>query len=306
MRVDLLEETLDRLDREGRRPKFIYTVPSFQNPAGRDDVAAPPAAPRRGGARARAARAGGQPVRAAPVRGRAAHPAALPRRRDLRDVPRHLLEDPLARDPARLGGGAAAGAREDQPRQAGRGPVHVDAVAADGAGVLRRGPLARLRRVAHGDLPRPPRHHARRARRPLPAAGRVDAALRRAVHLGDAPGLHRHDRPARPRPPRERGVRAGRGRLPGRSRPQLDAAQLLGLGRGGDPRGDPPHRRGRDASRCSSTGRSPARSRRCSRRAPRSRCRAAPTSCICRTAPSGRGEPASSSPLPRRWRSPRA
>ncbi len=34
MRVDLLEEALDRLDREGRRPKFIYTVPSFQNPAG--------------------------------------------------------------------------------------------------------------------------------------------------------------------------------------------------------------------------------------------------------------------------------
>jgi 2-aminoadipate transaminase len=32
--VDLLEETLDRLEREGRRPKFIYTVPSFQNPAG--------------------------------------------------------------------------------------------------------------------------------------------------------------------------------------------------------------------------------------------------------------------------------
>ena len=34
MRIDLLEETLDRLDREGRTPKFIYTVPSFQNPAG--------------------------------------------------------------------------------------------------------------------------------------------------------------------------------------------------------------------------------------------------------------------------------
>jgi 2-aminoadipate transaminase len=34
MRVDELEETLDRLDREGRRPKFIYTVPNFQNPAG--------------------------------------------------------------------------------------------------------------------------------------------------------------------------------------------------------------------------------------------------------------------------------
>jgi 2-aminoadipate transaminase len=34
MRVDLLEETLDRLERDGRLPKFIYTVPSFQNPAG--------------------------------------------------------------------------------------------------------------------------------------------------------------------------------------------------------------------------------------------------------------------------------
>jgi 2-aminoadipate transaminase len=34
MRVDLLEEALDRLDRDKRRPKFIYTVPTFQNPAG--------------------------------------------------------------------------------------------------------------------------------------------------------------------------------------------------------------------------------------------------------------------------------
>jgi 2-aminoadipate transaminase len=34
MRIDLLEETLERLDREGRRPKFIYTIPNFQNPAG--------------------------------------------------------------------------------------------------------------------------------------------------------------------------------------------------------------------------------------------------------------------------------
>jgi 2-aminoadipate transaminase len=34
LRVDELEETLDRLEREGRRPKFIYTIPNFQNPAG--------------------------------------------------------------------------------------------------------------------------------------------------------------------------------------------------------------------------------------------------------------------------------
>src|SRR5215216_3590314 len=34
MRIDVLEETLQRLDEEGRTPKFIYTVPTFQNPAG--------------------------------------------------------------------------------------------------------------------------------------------------------------------------------------------------------------------------------------------------------------------------------
>jgi 2-aminoadipate transaminase len=34
MPTDVLEETLDRLEREGRRPKFIYTIPNFQNPGG--------------------------------------------------------------------------------------------------------------------------------------------------------------------------------------------------------------------------------------------------------------------------------
>ncbi len=34
MRSEELEITLDALEREGRRPKFLYTVPSFQNPAG--------------------------------------------------------------------------------------------------------------------------------------------------------------------------------------------------------------------------------------------------------------------------------
>ncbi len=34
MRIDELEATLRRLDGEGRRPKFVYSVPSFQNPAG--------------------------------------------------------------------------------------------------------------------------------------------------------------------------------------------------------------------------------------------------------------------------------
>jgi 2-aminoadipate transaminase len=34
MRVHELEATLDELERSGRRPKFIYTVPNFHNPAG--------------------------------------------------------------------------------------------------------------------------------------------------------------------------------------------------------------------------------------------------------------------------------
>ncbi len=34
MRIDALEELLVELDREGRRPKFIYSVPTFQNPGG--------------------------------------------------------------------------------------------------------------------------------------------------------------------------------------------------------------------------------------------------------------------------------
>jgi 2-aminoadipate transaminase len=34
MRIDLFEEALGRLAAEGRRPKFVYTVPSFQNPGG--------------------------------------------------------------------------------------------------------------------------------------------------------------------------------------------------------------------------------------------------------------------------------
>ena len=34
MRIELLEDTLERLARDGRTPKFIYTVPTFHNPAG--------------------------------------------------------------------------------------------------------------------------------------------------------------------------------------------------------------------------------------------------------------------------------
>ena len=50
----------------------------------------------------------------------------------------------------------------------------------------------------------------------------------------------------------------GRGRVRGRARDRLDAAQLLGLDRGRDPRGNQADRRGRRASRSSCSRASPA------------------------------------------------
>ena len=165
MQVDVLEQLLGELRAEGRRPKFIYSVPSFQNPAG---VTMSLERRRRLVELARAQRAAGrrgQPLRAAALR-RRADAAALPaRRRRLRHLPRHLLEDPLPRDPPRLGGGAAAGDGEDRPRQAGRRPLHLDPDPVLRPRVLRRTALAALRRRPGRDLPRPPRRDARGAAR---------------------------------------------------------------------------------------------------------------------------------------------
>ena len=84
MPIDALESTLDRLQAEGRRPKFIYTIPNFQNPGGVTMSLRAPPATGGGRARARAAGARGQPVRPAALRGRAAADAVLARRRGRR------------------------------------------------------------------------------------------------------------------------------------------------------------------------------------------------------------------------------
>ena len=245
MRIDLLEETLDRLEREGRRPKFVYTVPSFQNPAGVT--------------------------------------MSLPRRRRLVEVARErellVLEDnpygllrfegPAPETLYSLDGGVyvmylgtfskmlspgirlgwvAAPAPVLEKINLGKQAADLCTSTlspADGAGLLRAG---RWRdyvprwwtSTAGGATPCSSPGGA------LPAAGGMDTAGRRAVHLGDAARLHRHHRPAGPGAPRERGLRARRGRLPGRPRPQLAAAQLLRSRPRRDPRGHPPHRRGGD------------------------------------------------------------
>ena len=154
MRIDELEELLDRLAADGRRPKFIYSVPTFQNPAG---VTLSAERRRRLVEIARERellRGRGQPLRPAALRGRADRAALRARRRRLRRLPRHLLEDPLPRDPPRLALRAAAGDGEGRARQAGRGPLHLDPHPVLRRRVLRRGALARLHRRPDRHLPR--------------------------------------------------------------------------------------------------------------------------------------------------------
>ena len=154
MRIEELEAALERLDGEGRRPKFVYSVPTFQNPAGVTMSLRAAAAAGRAGPLARAARGRGQPLRAAALRRRAAAAALPARRRRLRPLHRHLLEDPLPRHPPRLGGGAAAGDGEGRARQAGRRPLHLDPDPVLRPRVLRRRALARVHREPGRDLPR--------------------------------------------------------------------------------------------------------------------------------------------------------
>ena len=283
MRVDLLEETLDRLEREGRRPKFIYTVPSFQNPAG---------------------------VTMSPARRRRLVEVAHERELlVLEDNPYGLLRYEGERARRRcysLDGGVYVMYLGTFSKILSPGirlgwvvapppvleKINLGKQAADLCtstlsqlmvqAYFERGPLARLRRVAHRGLPRAARHDARRARRALPAAGRVDAAGRRPVHLGHAARLHRHHRPARARAARQRGLRARRGGLPRRPRPQLDAAQLLRLGRGRRSARASAASARWSPSRWSCTARSPESGRRVPRRAAWT---PAPTAacCVCRT-----------------------
>ena len=155
----------------------------------------------------------------------------LARRRRVRDLPRHVLEDPLAGHPARLGGGAAAGAREDEPRQAGRRPVL--APRSRSCSSRRTSTRGRLAATTCDSLcEHLPRAGATRCSTRWPSTSRArrqwTQPAGRPVHLGDAARLHRHDRPAgAARCERERRVRARPRRVPRRPRRLLDAAELL-------------------------------------------------------------------------------
>ena len=192
MRVDLLEETLEGLDRDGRRPKFIYTVPTFQNPAG--------------------------VTLSAPRRQRLVEIARERELLVLEDNPYGLLRyegEPLSPLYAIDGGEyvlylgtfskiLSPGIRlgwvcAPAPVLA---KVKLGKQAADLCtssltqflvdAYFEEGVLAPLRLGPVRDLQAAPRCDARCAGRVLPARGRVDAAQRRPVHLGDAARVHRH------------------------------------------------------------------------------------------------------------------
>ena len=116
--------------RRGARAEVHLHRPVVPEPRRGHAVAGAPAAAGRRRQAPRAARARGQPVRAAALRGRSAADAVLARRRRVRHLPGHVLEDPLARAAPRLDRGAAAGAGEDEPRQGQRRPLPVVAVPA--------------------------------------------------------------------------------------------------------------------------------------------------------------------------------
>ena len=121
------------------RPKFIYTVPSFQNPAG---VTMSAERRRRLVAIAREREllvVEDNPYGLLRYEGEPQQPLYKLDGRRLRHLPRHALEDPLAGDPARLAVRAAAGDGEGRARQAGDRPLHLDADPVLRPRVLRRG-----------------------------------------------------------------------------------------------------------------------------------------------------------------------
>ena len=245
MRIDALEETLDRLDREGRTPKFIYTVPTFHNPAG--------------------------VTMSLERRRRLVQIAAERELLVLEDNPYGLLRyegEPLpplyALDRGeyviylgtfskilspglRLGWTAAPRPVLDKLNLGKQGADLCSSTFAQYFVIEYfaqrdwRDLLVRLRELY---LRRRDTMFDALAEH-LPDESRWTRPRRRPVRLGDAAGVHRHVGSARPRAAGSRRLRAGPRRVPRRPRRVLDAAELRGRGRGRSARRDPADRQGR-------------------------------------------------------------
>ena len=172
---EALRDALVTLRAAGKRVKFLYTIPNFQNPTGVTQTPRAPPRDHRDRAGARPADRRGQPVRPAHPRRRADAGAALDGRRQ-RDLPGLVLQDLRPRLPGRLGARAAR-----RPREAGAHPGGGHPVPA-GVQPVRDRHLPRPVRLARPDR-RVPRHVPRTPRRD---AGRPDRPHARGHHL-DAP-----------------------------------------------------------------------------------------------------------------------
>ncbi len=164
MPIDELEATLDRLAAEGRRPKFIYTIPNFQNPGG---VTMSLARRRRLVEVARERELlvlednpyGLLRYEGEPLPTLYSLDAEAVGRGGASDLVIYLGTFSKILSPglqAGLGGGAQAGAREAQPRQTGRRPVLLARDPAVRGGVLQGRRLARVPGAAEGALQQAP------------------------------------------------------------------------------------------------------------------------------------------------------
>ena len=260
MRIDELEATARPARARGASAEVRLHRAHVPEPGRRDDVAGAPAAPGRDRPRARAARAGGQPVLAAALRGR-------------------RRADACSRSTAASSSCTSARSRRSSRRAsawAGRwrrapviekmnlGKQGVDLCSSsmtqlfvaeyfrEGRWLEYVGSLRELyRRRRDAMLDALAEHFPREAEWTYPQGGHVP--------VGHAARLHRHHRPAGPRAAGERRLRARPGRLPRRPRRLVDAAELLRRRRGRHPRGRAAHRQGRARAGRRCTERSPAR-----------------------------------------------
>ena len=114
---DALEEAIDLAASKGRRPKMVYTIPTFQNPQGWTMTLERRKALVRVAQRARRADTGRRLLRRPAVRGRGRAVDPLAGRLRPRHVRRLVLEDHRARHEAGLRDRAPAGARRGHGRE---------------------------------------------------------------------------------------------------------------------------------------------------------------------------------------------
>ena len=140
---EALRQTIAHLRGQGRRIKFLYTIPNFHNPAGVTLSARGGPRSSRSADRTRSSCSRTTPTACCTSTSRP--PNALRSLDRGRDLPRLVLEDARAGFPGRLGARPARDPREAHPRRRVGDPLAVVVQPARGVGVPVAGRLARRR-----------------------------------------------------------------------------------------------------------------------------------------------------------------